>query len=198
MEHTRKSGIKLNANKCVIKTTECKFFDLLYTPEGVKPNPDKVKALTEMHPPGTRKELRIFLGLVNYMGPFIPNLADHTASLRELLREDVEYSWSPSHTKVFNTTISLIAAQTTPAYYDQKQPVILQVDALTKGLGATLVQNGRPIAFASKALTPAETRFANIERELLAVMYGCEKFHTYLYGRRFKVESDHRPPSAHP
>ena len=146
-----------------------------------------------MHPPGTRKELRIFLGLVNYMGPFIPNLADHTASLRELLREDVEYSWSSSQRKVFNTTILLIAAQTTLASYYQKQPVILQVDALTKGLGATLVQNGRPIAFASKALTPAETRFANIERELLAVMYGCEKFHTYLYGRRFKVESDHRP-----
>ena len=174
MEHTRKSGIKLNANKCVIKTTECKFFDLLYTPEGVKPNPDKVKALTEMHPPGTRKELRIFLGLVNYMGPFIRNLADHTASLRELLREDVEYSWSSSQRKVFNTTILLIAAQTTLAYYYQKQPVILQVDALTKGLGATLVQNSRPIAFAAKALTPAETRYANIERELLAVMFGCE------------------------
>ncbi|CAB4017439.1 transposon Tf2-1 poly [Paramuricea clavata] len=66
-------------------------------------------------------------------------------------------------------------------------------DALSKGLGAVLLQENKPIAFASKALTPAESRYANIERELLAVVYGCEKFHTYLYGRQFVVESDHRP-----
>jgi hypothetical protein len=67
------------------------------------------------------------------------------------------------------------------------------VDASSKGLGAVLLQENKPIAFASKALTPAESRYANIERELLAVIYGCEKFHTYLYGRQFVVESDYRP-----
>ena len=79
----------------------------------------------------------------------------------------------------------------TLAFYDRREPVVLHVDASIKGLGAALFQNNRPIAFASKALTPAETRY--IERELLAVVYGCEKFHSYLYGRPFVVKTDHRP-----
>jgi hypothetical protein len=71
--------------------------------------------------------------------------------------------------------------------------VLTQVDASTKGLGATLLQEDRPVDFASKDLTDVESRYANIKRELLAFVYGCEKFHTYLYGRSFTVQSDHKP-----
>ena len=90
-------------------------------------------------------------------------------------------------------SIAYISTETTLAYYDKSKPVVLQVDASGKGLGAVLLQENKPITFASKALTPAESRYANIDRELLAVVYGCEKFHTYLYGRNFVVKSDHRP-----
>ena len=69
----------------------------------------------------------------------------------------------------------------------------LQVDASMKAHGAALIQDGKPVAFASKALSPAESRYANIERKLLAVVYGCERFHNYLFGRPFTVESDHKP-----
>ena len=68
-------------------------------------------------------------------------------------------------------------------YYDRNKPVTLQCDASLKGLGACIIQEGKPIAFASKSLMDTETRYANIERELLAIVFGCEKFHTYLYGR---------------
>ena len=83
-------------------------------------------------------------------------------------------------------------------YFDPAKPVRLQVDASKVGLGAVLIQNdpngkGKPIAFASKSLTPAVTRYANIECEMLAVVFGCMKFHHYLYGRRFICESDHKP-----
>ena len=74
----------------------------------------------------------------------------------------------------------MICAATTLACYDRNEPVVLHVDASIKGLGAALFQINKPITFASKALTPTETRYANIERELLAVVYGCEKFHSYL------------------
>ena len=78
-------------------------------------------------------------------------------------------------------------------YYNRNKPVILQCDASLKGLGACILQDGKPIAFTSKSLTDTETRYANIEWELLAIVFGCKKFHTYLYGSSFVVESDHKP-----
>ena len=193
MEKTRRAGIKLNVDKCVIKEDECKFFGLIYSANGVKPDPAKVEAINHIEAPKDKKELRSFLGLIQYMGIFIPKLADHTANLRELMKEDAEYAWCASHTKDLNAIKQLISKETTLQYYNRHKPVVLQVDASMKGVGAALMQEGRPVAFASKALTSAETRYANIERELLAVVYGCEKFHTYLYGRSFIIESDHRP-----
>ena len=92
MERTRKAGIKLNDEKCVIKTKECNFFGMLYTPDGVKPSPDKVRAIENLEPPKDKKELHTFLGMVTYMSSFIPNLADHTAPLRNLLKENVDFA----------------------------------------------------------------------------------------------------------
>ena len=89
MERTRKACIKLNDEKCVIKTKECNFFGMLYTPDGVKPSPEKVRAIENLEPPKDKRELHTFLGMANYMGSFIPNLADHTAPLRNLLKENV-------------------------------------------------------------------------------------------------------------
>ena len=78
-------------------------------------------------------------------------------------------------------------------YYDWSKLVTLQCDASLKGLGACIIQDGQPIAFGSKSLMDTETHYANIERELLAIICGCEKFHTYLYGRTFIMETDHKP-----
>ena len=79
MERTRKAGIKLDDENCVIKTKECNFFGMLYTPDGVAPSPDKVRAIENVEPPKDKKELHTFLGMATYMSSFIPNLADHTA-----------------------------------------------------------------------------------------------------------------------
>ena len=89
MERTRKAGMKLNDEKCVIKTKECNFFGMLYTPYSVKPSPDKVRAIENLNPPKD-KELHTFLGMTTYMSSFIPNLADRTAPLRNLLKENVD------------------------------------------------------------------------------------------------------------
>ena len=86
MERTRKAGIKLNDEKCVIKTKECNFFGMLYTPDGVKPSPDKIRAIEEMETPKD-KELHTFLGMATYTSSIIPKLADHTAPLRPSKRE---------------------------------------------------------------------------------------------------------------
>ncbi len=87
----------------------------------------------------------------------------------------------------------LISTETTLSYFDPEKQTVLQVDASQRGIGAVLMQDGKPIAYASKSLTDTETRYANIERELLAVVFGCERFHTYVYGTSFRVISDHKP-----
>ena len=131
------------------------------------------------------EELQTFLGLVHYMGPFIPNLSTLTAPLRKLLKEDNCFKWCAAHQESFNKIKDSISNEITLTYFDPMKETILQVDASMKGLGASLTQDRKPVAFASKALTDAESRYANIERELLAVVYSCEKFHTYQYRRSF-------------
>ena len=133
MERTRKAGIKLNREKCVVKTTECNFFGMLYTPNGVKPDPEKVRAIQNMEQPKDKKELHTFLGFINYLAPFMPSLASNTAPLRELLKANVDYQWTPSHTRAFESLKSQISTEVTLSYYDRSKPVILQVDASNKG-----------------------------------------------------------------
>jgi len=81
-------------------------------------------------------------------------------------------------------------------YYDPKKPLTLTVDARQKGLGAAIVQNGQPIAYASRALTKCQQNYAQIEKETLAIVFSCTKFHQYIFGRHVIVESDHKPLQA--
>ena len=127
------------------------------------------------------------------MGSFVPNLSQNTAILRELLKKDAEFQWTEMHQKAFELVKASICKETTFAYFDRDKESTIQVDASGRGLGAVLLQDEKPIAYASKSLTDAEKRYANIERELLAVVFGAERFHTYVYGKHFKMESDHKP-----
>lgn len=189
----QKSGLKLNPNKCKIKQDKIKFYGIICSKDGIKPDPAKVSVLKEMKSPQNQQELQSFLGLTTYMGKFIPKTSILTAPLRELLKENTHFQWNASHEAAFNDIKAAISDDTTLVYFDSKKPITLQVDASMKGIGAALLQEGRPVAFASKSLSDEETRYANIEREMLAVVYGCERFHTYLYGQTFTVESDHKP-----
>ena len=144
-----------------------------------------------MTPPQMKQELQSFLGAVNYLQTFVPHLSSNTEPLWALLKKENCFAWE----KNTNTCFQKIKSQLQKAlrYYDWSKPVTLQCDASLKGLGACIIQDGQPIAFASKSLTDTETCYANIERELLAIIYGCKKFHTYLYGRTFIMEMDHKP-----
>ena len=163
------------------------------------PDPKKVQGITEMRVPTDKQQLQSFLGMVNYMGTFIPNLSHHTEPLWAMLKKDNVFHWEEQQTWSFQQIKTLIAkANTTPLrYYDRNLPVTVQADASLRGLGACLIQKHKgedqPIAFASKSLTDAETRYTNIERELLAIVFACQHFSTYLFRRSFVADSDHKP-----
>ena len=129
------------------------------------------------------------------MGKFVPHLSHHTEPLRAMLKQEAVFHWDEMTNASFQKIKDLIAKSATQPlrYYDQTNPMTVQADASQRGLGTCLLQEGQPIAFASKSLTDTETRYANIERELLAIVFTCQWFNTYVLGRPFTVESDHKP-----
>ena len=110
-----------------------------------------------------------------------------------MIKKDVQFNWTPSHEKQFNIFKQAISSTVTLRYFDINKPVTLQVDASKIGLGLAILQDDAPVAYASKALTDTECVSANIEYEAYALVFGCEQFHTYFYGRQFKIESAHKP-----
>ena len=191
----QKEGLVFNSKKCAIKQESMTFFGGVFSAEGYSPDPEKIQGISEMTPPQMKQELQSFLGAVNYLQTFVPHLSSNTEPLWALLKKENCFAWDENT----NTCFQKIKSQLQKAllrplrYYDQTKLVTLQCDASLKGLGACIIQDGQPITFASKSLMDTETRYANIKRELLAIIYGCEKFHTYLYGRTFIVETDHKP-----
>ena len=98
--------------------------------------------------------------------------------------------------KELNTIKNDIASAVELIHYDPNKPAIIETDASLKGIGAVLIQDGKPVRFLSKALTPAEANYTNIERELLAILFACEKLHRYTFGRKITVHTDHKPLQA--
>ena len=163
------------------------FLGNIFTPDGLKPDPKNVEAIKKMQAPQIRQELQSFLGMINFLVQFIKNMSELTSNLRSLLKKDTLFQWTESHETNFQKLKDIITSDSCLVYFNSSKPVTLQVDASQVGLGGVLLQdnNGRlrPVAFASKSLSPAEKTYANIEREMLVVVGGCIKFHHYLYGR---------------
>ena len=191
-------GLVLNGDKCVVRSNSIKFFGMVFTTEGVKPDPKKAQEIAELPSPTNVRSLQQFLGMIQYMSPFIPKLSEKSYILRDLTKNDSDWCWNGEQERAFRNLKEELCTAVTLNYFDTSRRTKVQVDASGKGLGAALIQmddsnNEHVIAFASKALTPTEQRYANIERELLAVVFGIERFHTFLYGAEFVVESDHKP-----
>ena len=192
MRVAREHGLVFNQEKCDVKATSVTSFGTVYDKDGAHPDPMKVEAIHKMPPPEGPQELQKFLGMTTYLSPFIPSLSTLTAPLQGLLKKGAEFTWNNSYQDAFDTVKKMVCMDTTLRYFDAHKPVIIQVDTSQKGLGAALLQDGCPIAFASKALTPTEQCYANIECEMLACVFGAEQFHTYVFGQSFKIESDHK------
>ena len=193
----RDSGLKLNKDKCTFGARELTFLGHIISAEGVKPDPRKVEAITKMPIPTNKPELQRFMGMVNYLGKFIPRLSDETAPLRELLKKDVEFVMLKPQKNTFQRLQSLITTVPILQYYDPNLPTKLRTDSSLIGLGAMIEQSldgeWHPIAFASRSLDKSEQNYASIGRETLSVVFDCERFHEYLYGREFIIQNDHKP-----
>ena len=194
LQRARQRNLKLNKDKSQIKQKEVRYLGHIIGEDGIKPDPRKVTAVTEMKPPETKEELQRFLGMTTYLSKFIPNYSETSAPLRVLLEKDTEWHWTDQQAKAFQELKNMVTHSPVLMFFDPTKPTTISVDASSKGMGAVLLQDQRPIAYASKSLTATQQNYAQIEKEMLAIVFGCQKFHDYIYGLpNIAIETDHKP-----
>ena len=194
LQRCEERKVRLNAEKLQLRKQEVPFIGHVATGEGLCADPGKVRAITEMPPPPDVAAVRRLLGLVQYLSKFLPHLSDITKPLRESTQKDTAWVWDHAQQTALDTLKKAVTSTPVLRYYNLADEVTLQCDASQSGLGAAMMQNGQPVAYASRALTSAETRYAQIEKELLAIVFACDHFDAYIYGRdAVHVETDHKP-----
>lgn len=194
MERCKDKGLKLNAEKMQLRLKEVTYMGHRVTANGLKVDPEKTKAIRDMPTPTDRLGVQRLLGMVNYVQRFAPKLSQVTTPLRELIKKGNEFVWDENlHGKALKEVQEILLQPPVLRFFDPTITPVLQCDASMNGLGACLLQNNQPVAYSSRSLTPTEVHYAQIEKEMPAIVFGMEKFESYLYGRKVTVESDHKP-----
>ena len=193
LDTARQCNVRLNYEKLQYKQTEVEFFRETYTVAGCMPAKRKVQAIAEMPAPSCKKEVKSFIGTINYLSKFSARLSELALPIRELAKDKVAFNWGPEHQAAFKLVKDEIITTPILAYYDPKKTTLLQTDASINGLVACLLQDEKPVYFTSKALTEAQQGYVATELESLAVAWAMEKFHHFLYGNHFILETDQKP-----
>ena len=189
----QQKNIKLNKKKSVFKTTEVEFLGHVVTSEGLKPDPKKVEAILQMENPTDVAGIRRLQGTVTYLAKFLPRLSTVLEPLRRLTHQGEQWQWTEEQDKAMSELKKLVTTAPVLAYYDPAKELTIQCDASSTGLGAVLLQDEHPLAYASRALSDTETGYAQIEKECLAMVFALERFHQYTFGRKTTVHTDHKP-----
>ena len=194
-------GVQLRKDKCLFLQKAVEYLGHQIDETGVHTSPQKVKAVVEAPSPRNLRELRSFLGLLNYYARFLPNLALTLHPLHQLLQAGQPWCWSEACERAFRTAKQKLVEAPVLAHYDPDFPIVLAGDASAYGVGAVISHkmpdgSERPVAYASRTLSKSEQNYAQVEKEALSLVYGVRKFHQYLYGRRFTILTDHKPLKA--
>jgi hypothetical protein len=193
------SGLTANKRKSRFSITKLEFMGHLLTTAGISPTETKVEAVQKTRIPQNAKDVRSFLGLVNFCAKFIPGLATVAEPLRRLTRHNIQFEWSTEQDKSFKELKRRLTNAKTLAYFDQDADTVLISDASPVGLGAILAQRQedcdqyRAVCYASRALSDVERRYSQTEREALGIVWACERFFMYVYGIPFTIVTDHKP-----
>lgn len=191
----QEAGLTLNFNKCSFGRKKLTILGHLVDQHGIYPDPQKIAAVANFPVPENITDVRSFLGLCSYYRRFIRHFADIAKPLQELLRKDAKFSWSTAQNESFSSLKKLLTSGPVLGHFLPNAETKIHADASGYGLGAVLVQvqNGkeRPIAYASRSMSPSEINYSTTEKECLAVIWAISKFRPYLFGKPFTIVTDH-------
>ena len=192
-------GVTLNLKKCTFAQSTIKFLGFIIGEGKVFPDPEKVDAIRNFPKPINKKQLRSFLGLLNFYKRFVPHLSNHVAKLTDLLLKTSpdKISWTDNLNYTYKEAVELVSADAALYISNPMHQFVVQTDASQVAIGAVLGQmvdgEMRPISFISRKLTKAERNYAVVEKECLAIKWAIEYFSQYLYAKKFLVKTDHAP-----
>ena len=183
-------NLTLNAEKIQFKQTQVSFYGHCWTKQGISPDPKKIEAINHMEFPQDKETIRSFLRMINYLNWYSALSAYLTAPLSALTHQEVDYKPSKVHYENFNQLKMEVSNIRALPYFDVNAETTLQTNASKKGLGACIIQKGKVVYYASRALIKTEQNYQNLEKVALGTIWGMKKFHYFLYGKEFTLETD--------
>ena len=192
-------NLTLNGPKCLFLSQDIPFWGMRFTKDGIKPCPEKCKALQEMSPPQRKEDIPSFISLLQSHAKFIPMFSKLTSDIRALQKRNTKFKWTKTHQEEFDRVKEYFKDSTTLSFFDPDLPTWIFVDAAKQGLSAVIsqgldVQNTNVVAFASRTTTAVEQRYPQIDLEAMAVDFGLRRFREYCVGgKNIHVVTDHKP-----
>ena len=198
LDKIREYGFTLKFEKCKFMVEELRFLGRIINKDGQQPDPKKTDVIAKMPPPSNLSELRSYLGAINYYQKFVPQMHSLRAPLNDLLKQNAKWNWTKQCQNSFDNFKEILCSNLLLTHYDPNQEIVVAADASNSGIGAVIshrFSNGtcKAVQHASRSLTPAESNYSQIEKEGLALVYAITKFHKMVSGRKFTLQTDHKP-----
>ncbi|XP_055622017.1 uncharacterized protein K02A2.6-like [Toxorhynchites rutilus septentrionalis] len=191
-------GFTIRPEKCSFGQKQIRYLGHLLDRQGIRPDPGKIKAINNMPAPKDITGVRSFMGAINYYGKFVPNMRNLRFPLDNLLKSGSTFKWTAECQQALEKFKEILSSDLLLTHYDPKLEIIVSADASSIGIGATICHKFpdgsiKVIQHASRALTETEQRYSQPDREGLAIVYAVTKFHKFVFGRRFRLQTDHAP-----
>ena len=188
----QEAGLKVNMGKSFFGQKELEYLGYWITRKGIMPLPNKVAAIHEIEPPKTKKQLRRFIGIINFYRYMWKGQAEKLSPLTSLTSKNAIWKWTEVEQQAFEAVKTAVAKNTLLVYPDFNEKFEIHTDASKYQLGAVISQKGHPIAFFSKKLNKAQMNYTTTEKELLAIVETLKEFRNILLGQRIVVYTDHK------
>ena len=189
LEHT---GFRANVRKCFFAEAQLDYLGYWLTRAGIQPQPKKVEAILRLSPPKNKRQLRHFLGMINYYRDMWKRRSHYSAPLTGMVSKDAKFVWGAEQQQAFDRIKKVISRETLLAFPDFNKEFHIYTDASDYQLGAVIMQDDKPLAFYSRKLNGAQKRYTTGEQELLSIVETLKEFRNILLGQRIIVHTDHK------